>query len=181
MSSIVIEQPSAKFASLTNENEVVVKLHMIKEEKYSNFYAVTNSKRILVINIGKVPARTLTKSLGEFSLDEEIFRVVFFNVSKYVLISARSRKVLVSSYDTDLIPNRVIDVGFDMIGDIFMMPSKLFGITHPQKKIISFFELDEKECSSKLFKKCEPLDLRIPLECNPGTRYEQGRCHCTLG
>ena len=105
----------------------------------------------------------MTKSIEELSADTEIFRVVFFNVSKYVLISAVSRKVLVASYDSDLISNRVIDVGFDVIGDIFIMASKLFGITHPQKKIISFFELDEKECSSKLFKKCDPLELRTPL------------------
>ena len=84
--------------------------------------------------------------MAEFTPDEEIVRVQYFDRSKYVITSAMSRKVLVAYYGREIIPNRVIDIGFEMIGDIFLMQAKFFGVTHPQKKIISFYELDEKEC-----------------------------------
>ena len=119
--------------------------------------------------------------MAEYRLDEELLRVVFFDKSKYVISFAVSRQVLVASYNQDNVPNRVIDIGFDMIGDIILMPVKFFGVTHPQKKIISFFELDEKECMSELFKKCDPYNLFSPISCNIGSYMELSRCRCQVG
>ena len=88
--------------------------------------------------------------MREFNPEEELYRVEFFVNSKYILTCALSKKCLVVSYSKDLAHSRIANIGFDSIGDIFMMNMKFFGVTHPQKKIISFFELEEKECASKI-------------------------------
>jgi hypothetical protein len=68
-----------------------------------------------------------------------------------------------------------------MIGSIFMMRAKFFGITHPQKKIIGFYELDEKECPSKVIKRCSAFNLTLALQCDTGQKLIDNRCHCVKG
>jgi hypothetical protein len=51
-----------------------------------------------------------------------VHRADFFLKSKYVIVSAVTRKVVVVNYSLDSVANRVINVGFDMIGDVLLMP-----------------------------------------------------------
>jgi hypothetical protein len=107
--------------------------------------------------------------------------VEFFVNSKYILTCALSKKCLVVSYSKDLTHSRIVNIGFDSIGNIFMMNMKFFGVTHPQKKIISFFELEEKECASKIIKKCNPFITEEATECSAGYWLQGTGCHCTKG
>ena len=146
------------------------------------FYSVTDSKKVHNIDIENVPTNKQTREMTEFTKDEVLYRIEFFNRSKFVLVCAVSRKCLVVSYNIDRIPNRVVNVGFDMIGDVFLTEQKFFGVTHPQKKIISYFEVAEKECATTITKKCEPFDIRFSESCNPNYTLGPGdHCHCILG
>jgi hypothetical protein len=106
---------------------------MKKEENYSVFYSVSQSKKINAINIESVfsPRVVMSRTLSGYTEDEELHRVVFFDGSKQVITCATSKKVVVSIYELNQTPSRIIDVGFDMIGDIILMPLKFFGVTHP--------------------------------------------------
>ena len=115
-----------------NPEDVEIKINLIKAEKYLNYYSVTKSKKIQATNIERSPSvHLLVKNMPEFSVDEELYKVEFFEYSKYVIACAASVKCLVSSYGEGSMPNRVINVGFDMIGDVFMLRAKFFGVTHP--------------------------------------------------
>ena len=136
-----------------------LKINLIEEEKCMVLYSVTLSKKIHALDIQLLPTLKMTKELSEFTADELLYKVEFFDFSKFVMACAASRKVVIASYNEDTIPNRVINVGYDMIGSIFFLRAKFFGITHPQKKIVGFYELDEKECATKVIKRCSPFDL----------------------
>jgi hypothetical protein len=155
-------------------NEVEIKIHLNKEEDYKLYYSVTKSKKIHVMDIEtqNSPTLKMSKNLIEFKMDEELLRVIFFDKSKYVVVCAETRKCIVASCDKLNTQNRVIDVGFDKIEDVFVLPFKFFGVTHPHKKIIAFFELEEKTCSETSFKKCDLFDSRFALSCNAGYRLE---------
>ena len=104
--------------------------------------------------------------MEEFAHDKTLQTVEFFVRGKYVIVCATKKKCLVAIYSTDKIPNRVVNVGFDMISDSFIIAgTKLFGVSHPQKKILAFFELDENPCSRDFVKKCDPFYLGTNLEC----------------
>ena len=78
----------------------------------------------------------------------------------YIITCAVSQKCVVTSYDKINTQNRVINVGFETIGGVFLMTTKFLGVSHPEKKIIAFFELDEIQCKNpEAVKKCDAFNL----------------------
>lgn len=95
------------------------------------------------MKLGNPSTLILAKNMPEFSYDENLYRVEFFLEGKFIITCAESKKCVVAGFSDNNSPNRVIDVGFEVIGDVFLMTTKFFGVIHPQKKIIAFYELDE--------------------------------------
>lgn len=113
------------------------------------------------IQDSNLPKQLYKKEMAEFGPDEFLQTVEFLSREKYLITCAKKKKCLVVDYSKSETTNRVVNIGFDMIGDVFFVKgTKFFGVNHPQKKIISFFELGEKACeNSARVKRCNPFKI----------------------
>ena len=69
--------------------------------------------------------------------------------------------------------NKTVNIGFDKIGDVFWMTgSKFFGVTHPEKKIYSFYELEYISCDyADVTKTCDVFSISKSKTCRPGSSF----------
>jgi hypothetical protein len=73
------------------------------------------------------------KAIESMSPDDTIFKALFLQEGRYVLVCATTRKCTIVDYTVDNnINDRLIINGFSKIGDVFLITDKkFFGITNP--------------------------------------------------
>ena len=67
------------------------------------------------------PKAILKKTMAEFRSDERILRGQFLDEINFAVVCAMSKKCVVADFREESKGNRVVMVGFDVIGDIFMI------------------------------------------------------------
>lgn len=175
------QQVSSKYLKLHTETEI--KIHQYLEESTLTYVSVTKQKNIYVQHPLSSSAALRKKELVQLSPEDILMKALFITEGKYVVACATKIKCLVVDFTVqEGSRDRLIVNGFEIIGDLFVIANQsFFGVTEPQKKIISFYVLEEKPCFDKNMKTCDPYSTFLARSCNANYINLDGKCICPIG